>query len=92
MKTLMSKTAKSLHVLMNQRKEAAAEAKEKEKEVNHSVLKDVTQLREVERNKRLQLYGVNEQKKQEITSAIILELIQICKEGDVPRYVHIIAK
>lgn len=90
--SLIVKAAQSLHVLNKQRKEAMAEAKEKQKQLDHSLSKDVGQLRQTERNKRLQLYGIQEQKRQEITSALMLELFQICQEDDVPRYVNAIGK
>ena len=91
-KDSISEANKSLLVLTKTRKEAVAETKERERSLNEAIIRDVGRLRETERNKRLQTYGNQERKKQEITSALMLEFLQICQEHDVPVYIHSIAK
>lgn len=88
----MTKAAQSLHLLTKQRKEAVNEAKEREKRLNDTLTKDVGRLRDTERKKRLQLYGTQEQKKQKITSTLMLELMEIIEEDEVPRYIQAIAR
>lgn len=92
LKTSMTEAAQSLHLLTKQRKEAVSEAKEREKRLNHCLTKDVGEQRDCERKKRLLLYGQQENQRQQITSTLMLELMQIIEEDDVPRYIHGIAK
>ena len=44
-------------------------------------------MREKERNKRLELYGNLEEKRQRVTSSLMMELLEICREDNVPRYI-----
>lgn len=91
-KQSMTETAQKLHTLTKKRKEIVAQIKEKDKQISHTVTKDVGNLRDKERQKRLQVYGGVEQERQQITSALLLELMQICQDIDVPSYVLAIAK
>lgn len=64
----------------------------KNREVDHGITKDVTSMRENESHKRIQRNCQVEKNLQEITSALMMELKQICEEETVPRYVVSIAK
>lgn len=92
LKDLIARGTNKIHSLTMQRKEVAAMISEKEKHINSSFNKDVNQMREKERNKRLELYGELEEQRQHVTSTLMLELLKICREDNVPAYIHAIAK
>lgn len=91
-KLSMTGAAQTLHDLMKQRKEVLTVMREKDKEINSSFTKDLNEIRENERKKRLELYGQKEQERQKITSVLIMSLLQISEEEDVPRYIRPIAE
>lgn len=89
---LMTKAARTLHGLTIKRKDYLAKVKEKEASLNHCLSQTVNEQREMERKKRIQLYGEIEEQRQQVTSSLMLELLQICEQDKVPRYVLAIAK
>lgn len=88
----VTKAAQTLHGLSKKRKELISVLQQKEKDVNYSVTKSLNEMREKERKKRIEIYGEKEEQRQQITSAVMLELMQICKQDDVPRYILFLAK
>ena len=88
----MTRDAQNLNILVKKRKELEAAMKEKENEFEFSLSESVAKAREKERNKRIEKYGRVELQRQEITSALMLELRQICERDDVPPYILAIAK
>lgn len=66
--------------------------REKEKNLEFCVSKSINKIREEERQKRIKLYGEKEDQRQQITSTLMMELIRICQQDDVPNYVTAIAK
>ena len=67
--------------------------RQKDSAINHCISKNINDMREVERKKRIQLYGEVEEQRQKVTSALMLELMQICQNDlTVPQYIHAIAK
>lgn len=92
LKLCMTQQAQTLHGLTKRRKEMAALIQEKDSQINEELARDVCEMREKERQNRLETYGQVEVRRQEITSALLMELVQICKEDEVPRYVVAIGK
>ena len=88
----MTKDAQKLHKLTTKRQEAAALLKEKSKVLEESVAKDLSDKREQESRKRILSNASAENQMQKLTSALLLELMQICAEDDVPRYVMAISR
>lgn len=88
----MTKQAQTLHLLTKKRKERVAMIKEKKNVIESTITSEVNQRREVESKRRIKNNGEVEQKLQKVTSALMLELLQICEEVDVPRYILSIAK
>lgn len=88
----MTKSAQRLNALTKKRKELCSLIKEKDKHFDHSLSNSVNKLREEERKKRLEVYGEAELRRQKITSSLMMELFQLCKENDVPPYILSIAK
>ena len=91
-KNCIAKAAQKLHVLTNKRKETAALIFEKSRNLDSCFAKDVNEMREKERKKRVEIYGELEDQKQQVTSQLMLELMQICRQDNVPRYIFSIAK
>ena len=81
-----------LNGLIQQRKMLQCTMREKDAALEHSLTQNVNALRQEERQKRLNLYGETEKKKQAITSALMLEFKKICEETEVPPYIKAIAK
>ena len=92
LKDKIAAATKLVHELSKKRKEAVALIREKDKNLDYCFSKDVSRLREEERKKRLQLYGTVEDQRQRVTSMLIMELKNICREDEVPRYVFAIGK
>lgn len=88
----LTQAVKRLHVLTKTRKELTTLMKEKDSDVDLCITKNLNAMREAERKKRIQVYGEAEEKRQQVTSALILELMQICQQHDVPPYISAIAK
>ena len=86
------KDSEALHTLINQRKEAAAKVIEKNKQIEQNIAKDVSEKREKESRKRMKRNADAEKELQEITSELMLELMQVCAQEEVPRYIMAIAK
>lgn len=66
--------------------------KERNVNVDHCVEKNLNELRDEERSKRIKIYGEVEEKRQQVTSALMLDLLKLCQEKDVPSYILAIAK
>ena len=88
----MTKDALRLHFLKIKRKETAATISQRKKEIEQGVAEDISKRRNEERQKRIKNNGMTEKNLQELTSVLMLELIEICKEDDVPPYVLAIAR
>lgn len=88
----MTEAAQKLNALSKKRREVLALIREKEAEIDSSVTKNVNAVRQTERNKKIQLYGEVEDQRQQVTSSLMLELMQICEKDEVPRYIAAIAK
>ena len=88
----MTKDARTLHSLTKKRKTLAALVTKKKKEIEHGIAKDITERREKESSKRVKNSCEVEFELQQITSALMMELKQICFEDEVPRYIIAIAK
>lgn len=88
----MTKAAQRLHSLTKKRKTLQSLVRKNDADLEHSMAKNIAALREEERKKRIKIYGGIEEKKQQITSALMLELTKICEEADVPKYIPLIAK
>lgn len=88
----MAKQAKNLGILTKKRKEVDAMLKEKNKAIDYDVAKNVTERRQQHSKKRIEMNLQDEDKLQKITSALMLELLQICAEDDVPKYIPAIAR
>lgn len=88
----MAEAAQRLHVLNKKKRELESIMRSKEKNIEFSMSQSINKVREEERKKRIELYGKKEEQSQRVTSTLMLELMQICKEEDVPNYVKAIAK
>ena len=88
----MTKQAQKLHSLITRRKTVAALVTEKKKEIEHEITREITERREKESSKRVNNSCAVEFELQQITSALMMELKQICSEDDVPRYIIAVAK
>lgn len=88
----MTQAVKRLHVLSKTKKELSNLIRERDSHVDHCISKNLNAMREEERKKRIEVYGEIEEKRQQVTSILIMELLKICSEDDVPRYVMAIAK
>lgn len=88
----MTKEAQALCVLHKEKKEMSARLAQKKKEVDHSLSKEITKRREEESQKRILNNSNVEQRLQRVTSALMLELMEICSKEEVPRYVVALAK
>lgn len=88
----MTRAAQKLHTLTKKRKEMMSLIKEKDATLEHTISKNLNAMREGEIKKRLELYGEVEQQRQQLTSALMQELMQICERDRVPSYVLAIAK
>ena len=88
----MTNDAQTMNLLLKQKRDVAAKLAEKNTEIDHSLSIDVTKKREEERLKRLKKNSNVEQRLQQVTSALMLELMEICSQEEVPRYIVAIAK
>ena len=88
----MVKAAQKLHGLTKLRKELVTLLKKKDACLDHSISTSLNNMREAERKKRIELYGEVEEQRQQLTSALMQELMQICDKEPVPRYIVAIAK
>lgn len=88
----MTEAAQTLHGLLTKRKTLLAVVKEKNSILDHSISNNINSQRAQDRNKRIEIYGKIEDQRQQITSALMLELIKICEKDEVPRYIVAIAK
>ena len=88
----MTRAAQKLHTLTKKRKELLTLTRNKQSTLDHSISQNVSTLREEERKKRIEAYGKVEEQRQKLTSALMLELMNICEQDKVPRYVVAIAK
>lgn len=78
----ISQDAQNLHILHKKRKEQVVVLGEKNKSIEHEQAKDISQRREFESRKRIQKNGQIEKNFQKITSQLMMELKQICQEGN----------
>ena len=88
----IGKDTRNLNHLVKKRQELFALLREKSKTVEYELAKEVSQRREKESNTRIRKSCNAERQAQQITSALMMELMQICEEDDTPRYVIAIAK
>lgn len=88
----MTEAAQTLNDLAKYRRETLAQINKKAKDIEHTVAKEVADRREKESQRRLSINSKQEQQQQQLTSSLMLELMLICAEDDVPRYVKGIAK
>lgn len=88
----MAEDAKTLHGLTSKRKTLLAIVKEKRANVDVCMSNNINSVRAEERKKRIEVYGKLEDERQQITSALLMELRKICEEDQVPRYVVAIGK
>lgn len=88
----MTDAAKRLHFLNKKKRELDSIMREKEKNIEYCLSTSINKVREEERKKRVELYGKKEEQRQQVTSSLMLELMQICEKEDVPNYVTAIAK
>ena len=88
----MTKDSRSLVSLTKKRKKLAAIIVHKKKEIEQGIAKNITELREKESSQRVKNSCEVDFQLQQITSALMMELKQICSEDDVPRYIIAIAK
>ena len=88
----MVKDARNLHALTQKKRELVSMIYEREKNVDHAITKNVNEMREMERKKRLKEYGSVENNRQKITSGLMIELMSICENTDVPTYVLPLAR
>lgn len=64
----------------------------KTRDTEHALDNEVCDRRDKETQKRININSKEELMKQKVTSSLMLELIQICADDEVPRYVRAIAK
>lgn len=88
----MSDSMNLLHQLLKKKKELLVLINNKKREIEYGVARDISERREKESLKRIKISYEDEKKVQQLTSALMLELMQICKEEEVPRHVLAIAK
>ena len=88
----MTNEAQKLNLLTKKRKQLVSLLEEKKKSIEHSISMDINSMRADERKKRIEIYGQMEEERQQITSALIYELMKICDKDQVPRYIVSIAK
>ena len=88
----MTKDARKLHSLTQKRKTLSTILTQKKKEIEHGIAKEITVRREKESTQRVKNSCDVEFELQQITSALMMELKQICSEENVPRYIIAIAK
>ena len=88
----MSKDAKKLHCLNQKRKTVSSLLTQKNKEIEEVLARDIAERREKESTQRVKNSCAVEFELQQITSALMMELKQICSEDAVPRYIIAIAK
>lgn len=88
----MTRDAHDLHYLTKKRKEVVSLINQKNKELEYTLAQNVSDRREHESQKRIKRNCAEERRQQQVTSSLMLELLQICAEDNVPRYVQAIAK
>ena len=88
----LTKHAKALHSLTIKRRELIALINKKNKEIEHTLAKEVSERKKKESQKRINITSKDENVQQKLTSTLVMELLQICSEDDVPRYVEAIGK
>lgn len=91
-KNKMKEYTENLHALTQQRKETQAQVVERNKEIDRTIAEDVIEKRGRESRKRMKINAAVEQNLQELTSELMLELMQICAKDEVPAYIVAIAK
>ena len=88
----LSHDAQNLHLLTKKRKETVALIVKKKKDIEHVLTQEVCKRREDESKKRIHRNYQEEQQAQRLTSALMMELMEICSQEDVPNYVMAISK
>lgn len=89
---VLTKEAQALHTLTKKRKELSGLITQRSKEIEHEISQDIGKRREKESSQRIKNNSEVEFQLQQITSALMMELKQICSEDSVPRYIVAIAK
>lgn len=88
----LTEAAQKLHALTEKRKELMSIIREKNTSLDHCISQNITDMRDQERQKRIEQYGEVEVQRQKITSSLMQELMQICQEMSVPPYIVVVAK